>query len=107
MDQAELDEIFAGLGPVSTKRLFGGRGVYFRRLIIAIHWRDALLLKADAVSAPQFIAAGARQWLYSGKTGRQVKMPYWTIPEAALDDPDLMAGWLRLAYDAALRSTGG
>jgi DNA transformation protein len=31
-------------------------------------------------------------------------MPYWTIPEDAYDDPDQMARWVRLAYEAALRS---
>jgi DNA transformation protein len=31
-------------------------------------------------------------------------MPYWSIPEDAFDDPDEMARWVRLAYEAALRS---
>jgi len=33
-------------------------------------------------------------------------MPYWTVPDEALDDPDIMAKWLTLAYEAALRSQG-
>jgi DNA transformation protein and related proteins len=33
-----------------------------------------------------------------------VKMPYWSIPEPAWDDPDEMARWVGLAYEAALRS---
>ena len=31
-------------------------------------------------------------------------MPYWSIPEAALDDPDELAIWTHKAWDAALRS---
>ena len=29
-------------------------------------------------------------------------MPYWYIPDEAYDDPDQMARWVRLAYEAAL-----
>lgn len=104
MDRADIEEIFAGLGPVTIKRLFGGKGVYVQGLIVAIDWRDELLLKADAVSAPQFEAAGASQWRYQGRKGRPVAMPYWTIPVDAFDDPDLMLHWLRLAHAAALRA---
>jgi DNA transformation protein len=31
-------------------------------------------------------------------------MPYWTVPESALDDADEMAAWARKAYEAGLRS---
>lgn len=63
-----------------------------------------MLLKADETSAPEFAAAGATQWTYEGKTGKPVKMPYWSIPDEAYDDPDLMAKWVRLAYEASLRA---
>jgi DNA transformation protein and related proteins len=32
-------------------------------------------------------------------------MPYWTVPDEAYDDPDLMAKWARLAFEAAVRVT--
>ena len=38
------------------------------------------------------------------EVGKAVEMPYWSIPEDAFDDPDLMAHWVRLAYEAALRT---
>ena len=31
-------------------------------------------------------------------------MSYWSLPEAALDDPDALKEWAELAYQAALRS---
>ena len=31
-------------------------------------------------------------------------MPYWTVPDAALDDPDELTNWTKLAYEAALRA---
>jgi DNA transformation protein len=84
--------------------MFGGKGIYHMGRIIAIELRDEMMLKVDAVSAPAFEAAGARRWAYEGKKGRAVDMPYWSIPEDAYDDPDIMAHWVRLAYEAALRA---
>lgn len=107
MDNIEIEEMFATLGPVTIKRMFGGKGIYHRGVIIAIELRDEIVLKADAVTAQTFKEAGARQWVYEGKNGKAVKMPYWSIPDEALDDPDMMERWVRLAYTAALRASAG
>ncbi len=104
MDTEAIEEMFQALGPVSIRRMFGGKGIYHRGHIVAIELRDGVLLKADAVSAPAFEAAGATRWAYEGKTGKPVNMPYWSIPDEAFDDPDVMARWVRLAYEAALRA---
>lgn len=104
MDNAAIEEMFQGLGPVTIKRMFGGKGIYHMGRILAVEVRDEMLLKADETSAPEFAAAGATQWAYEGKKGKPVKMPYWSIPDEAYDNPDIMAKWVRLAYEAALRA---
>lgn len=102
MDNDAIHDLFAGLGPVTIKRMFGGKGIYFNGLIIALEVDDEILLKADKVSAPEFAAAGSRQWRYAGKS-KPVDMPYWSIPDEAIDDPDIMTEWARRAYEASLR----
>jgi DNA transformation protein len=104
MDAAAIEEMFQGLGPVTVKRMFGGKGIYHLGRIIALEVRGEMLLKADEKTAPEFSAAGASQWSYDGRNGNPVKMPYWSIPEDAYDDPDVMAKWVRLAYEASLRT---
>ncbi|WFU10680.1 TfoX/Sxy family protein [Rhizobium sp. CB3090] len=104
MDNIEIEEMFQALGPVTIKRMFGGKGVYHMGRIVAVEVSDEMLLKADDVSAPEFAAAGARRWAYEGKKGKPVNMPYWSIPDDAFDDPDIMARWVRLAYEAAVRA---
>jgi DNA transformation protein and related proteins len=104
MDNIDIEEMFQSLGPVTIKRMFGGKGIYHMGRILAVEVRDEMLLKADDVSAPEFEQAGARRWAYEGKKGKAVLMPYWSIPEEAFDDPDVMAHWVRLAYEAALRA---
>jgi DNA transformation protein and related proteins len=104
MDAAAIEEMFQGLGPVTIKRMFGGKGIYHMGRIVAVEVRGEMLLKADEQSAPEFATAGATQWAYEGKKGSPVRMPYWSIPDDAYDDPDVMARWVRLAYEAALRA---
>jgi DNA transformation protein len=104
LDNEAIEEMFEGLGPVSIRRMFGGKGIYHQGLIVAIDLRDEIMLKGDAASGPEFEAAGSRRWFYEGKKGKPVLMPYWSVPEDAFDDPDEMGKWVRLAYDAALRA---
>ena len=104
MDTIEIEEMFQALGPVAIKRMFGGKGIYHMGRILALEVGGEILLKADEISAPEFEAAGARRWAYEGKKGKAVNMPYWSIPDDAFDDPDIMAHWVRLAYEAAARA---
>ena len=104
MDTAAIEEMFQGLGPVTIRRMFGGKGIYHMGRIVAVEVRGEMLLKADEQSASEFEAAGASQWAFEGKKGSPVKMPYWSIPDDAYDDPDVMARWVRLAYEAAVRA---
>ncbi|QKC84248.1 TfoX/Sxy family protein [Mesorhizobium sp. NZP2077] len=105
MDNERIAELFAGLGPVSIRRLFGGKGIYFDGVIVAIVLRGELLLKADERSAPDFDAAGCKQWTYtSTRHGKLVAMPYWSIPDSAFDDSDEMTVWARRAYEAGRRA---
>ncbi|MGB8819347.1 MAG: TfoX/Sxy family protein [Rhizobiaceae bacterium] len=103
MDNAAIEEMFQSVGPITIKRMFGGKGIYVQGIIVAIETDSEIFLKADALSATQFSAAGARRWTYDGK-GKSVSMPYWTIPDDAFDDPDEMAKWVGLAMEAGKRA---
>lgn len=106
MDDQSLREIFEGLGAISIRRMFGGKGIYHQGLIIALVVDDELLLKADAQTVSAFIDAGSTQWSYdSRKSGKPVAMPYWSIPDDAFDDPEIMTDWARLAFAASLRAS--
>jgi DNA transformation protein len=105
MTEDDLRDLFSGLGEVSVRRLFGGKGIYHNGVIVAVFLHDELRLKGDDRLAPELEAAGGRRWTYThARNGKQVAMPYWSAPESALDDPDEMAAWARKAYEAGLRS---
>lgn len=97
-----LHELLDPLGHVSTRRMFGGHGVYVEDVFIAIVVEGRLYLKVDAETQPHFEAAGSEPFVYQGK-GEPVAMSYWSAPEAAMDSADEMATWARLAIEAAGR----
>ena len=101
-----LPELFQGFGPVSTRRMFGGHGVFHDGVMIGLVADDTLYLKVDAHTVDRFEALGLAQFQYD-KGSKTVGMSYYMAPEEAMDDPDEMVPWARLAYDAALRSRRG
>lgn len=97
-----LHELLEPLGVVATRRMFGGHGVYCDGLFIAIVVEGRLYLKVDAGTEAAFSRAGSAPFVYESK-GEPIRMSYWSAPEEALDSPDQMRPWARLAIEAALR----
>lgn len=96
-------ELFAPLGAIRVRAMFGGWGFYCDDLFFAIVADETLYLKADAESAGSFGAAGGEAFHYAGKDGRTETMNYWTVPGEALESPAEMLPWARLALAAAVR----
>ncbi len=98
-------ELFAGLGPVQVKRMFGGAGAYADGVMFALIADDAIYLKVDEALKVELKAQGCGPFVWlprSGpRAGEPVEMGYWLMPESALDDPDLAAVWGRKALEAA------
>jgi len=105
MDNDDIQDLFAAVGPVTIKRMFGGKGIYADGMIIALVLRGELMLKGDKEAGGLYDAAGSQQWAYTHKKStKPVFMPYWPIPSEAYDDPDEAAKWVRVAVEAARRS---
>jgi DNA transformation protein len=95
-------DLLAGLGPVEARRMFGGHGLFHQGLMFAILDDDELYLKADEQARPRFVAAGCRQWSYSGAKGT-TPMGYWRPPDGAHEGAEAMLPWAILAAESALR----
>ena len=93
---AFVTDLFRGLPALTTRKMFGGLGIYSEGTIFAVIGpEDALLLKARGQLAKDLAAEGCEQWAYEGKSGKPSRMPYWTLPDAALDDPEEACIWAR------------
>jgi DNA transformation protein and related proteins len=107
VDPEAIADLFAGVGPVRIRRMFGGQGVYSGNVMFALEADGELYLKTDPETVAAFRSAGSKPFVYE-KRGRLTEMSYWRLPEAAADEPDEAARWARLALAAAqrTRSTG-
>lgn len=101
-----LQELFAGLGVVSARAMFGGHGLYHDGVMFAVAFEEGLYLKVDGQSRALFEAEGCAPFVYT-QTDKPLAMSYWSAPAAAMDSPQAMLPWARLAFEAALRKPVG
>ncbi|MDB5848529.1 MAG: transcriptional regulator [Rhodoferax sp.] len=98
-----LHEVFAGLGRIQAKRMFGGHGIYHEGRMIALIAQDTLYLKADAESAGFFDALGLPAFTYQ-RAGKTASLSYRQAPVDVFEDRATATLWGRRAFEAALRS---
>lgn len=97
-----LHEVFGAFGPIETRRMFGGQGVWHGGLMIGMVFGNTLYLKVDDQTRGHFEARGSGPFEYSRK-GKTVALSYYRAPEEMLESPAEAVAWARLAYAAALR----
>ena len=93
-------ELFAPLGGLSHRKMMGGLTIYHEGQVFSLISGDGtIFLKAKGAFAEDLAAEGARQFSSVNKDGKTHSMGYWTMPDAALDDPDLACDWARKALN--------
>jgi len=100
-----VKELFAGLGSVQVKRMFGGAGGYADGVMFLLLADDAIYLKADDALKAELRAEGSGPFIWipdnGPRKGEHVEMGYWRLPDSALDDPEQAAAWGRKALAVA------
>jgi DNA transformation protein len=81
------------LGDVTTKKMFGGYGVFIDAKMFALIDPSGLIhFKCDDTNEDRYLAVGAE---------RHGRMPYYEVPEDVWADDDTMLEWARLSADIA------
>ena len=95
-------DLFAGLGPLTTRKMFGGLVIYSDGQIFAALMSDGRLqLKGAGTVAEAFEAEGWARWTYSRDGSDKVtEMPYWVLPDDLLEDPEQACDWAQRALTA-------
>ncbi len=96
-DIASIYDLFGPLGGLSHRKMMGGLSIYTDGQIFAILSAEGrVYLKASGPFAEALAAEGAEKFEMADGRG----MNYWTLPEPALDDPELATDWARRALAA-------
>ena len=99
-----VEDLVEPLGHVTTRRMFGGLGVFYRGLMFALIVNDVLHFKVDDENRPDFEIQGMEPFSYIRKGKKRGLNSYWTVPVDVLDDEDEFLIWSRKSADVALRA---
>ena len=103
-----VKDLFAELGAVSVRRMFGGAGVYAQGVMFALVADESVYLKADPALRADLAEHGGAPFVWTRPSdGKQIDMGYWRLPDAACDDPLEAARWARRALGVAIAAKAG
>ena len=93
-----LDQL-ARVPDLSSKRMFGGIGLYSGERFFGIVAADELFFKVDDSNRAAYEAAGSEP--FRPVLDRPVSMSYWRVPLEVLEDPAELAAWAKAAVRVA------
>jgi len=85
----QLDRVPA----VSSRRMFGGVGLYSGDLFFAVIDNDTLFFKVDATLAKRYLARGMPP--FQPIPGQKPMTGYYQVPPDVLEDADELATWAK------------
>ena len=100
---AHIVDLLQFLGPVESKSMFGGFGMFLEGLMFGLVAGNELYLKVDTQNLQDYEDLGLQAFSFE-KNGRQIKMSYYQAPEEAMEDAELLSDWASNAYGAAMRA---
>jgi len=98
-----LQEVFEEFGPIDSRKMFGGYGIYYQGVMFGLVADDTLYLKADDSISDYFTSRDLGQFEYD-KGGKIIKMSYYQAPEEILEDKEIAREWAGRSYEVALKS---
>src|SRR5213082_2081905 len=91
----------SGLGGVSSRRMFGGAGLYCDEFFFALIDNDTLYLRVDDANRADFTTRGMGQFRpYADRP--ELSMSYYETPADVLEDPAQLVSWARRSVAAAM-----
>lgn len=94
-----LDQL-AGLGGVSSRRMFGGAGLYCNEFFFGLIADDVRYLRVDDSNRNDYAAHGMKQFKpYADRA--EFSMNYYEAPAGVLENAGELVGWARRSVEVA------
>lgn len=98
-------DLMRAFASVQARAMFGGHGLYRDGLMFALLLDERLYLKVDDDNQALFDAQGLPPFTYVTKDGKTGSLRYHEAPPEAFEDPQVMAHWARVGFEAAVRAS--
>jgi len=96
-------DLFAGLAPLRSARMFSGLGIYTENdvMFAMVAASGTVYMKSDASTHAAYAAAGAQPFTYTRANGTQQVTSLMSLPDSAMDDPDEALQWAQTSLPPA------
>ena len=91
----------SGLGGVTSRRMFGGAGLYCDEFFFALIDNDTLYLRVNDANRVEFTTRGMGQFR-PYPDSPQLSMSYYETPADVLEDAAALVAWARRSVAAAI-----
>jgi DNA transformation protein len=89
--------------PATSKKMFGGHGIFHHGLMFGLITNNQLYFKADKQSEHYFKEINLQPFTYI-KAGKPVRLSYYLAPESFFEVEDETITWTNRAIEAAIRA---
>ena len=100
-----LRETLESVRPITSRKMFGGIGLYFGGPVFGIVDNDKVYFKVDEETVQPYDEADSDMWMYDPAVGPVAK--YREVPAAVLADPCLLGEFIDASAAAAVRMGAG
>jgi DNA transformation protein and related proteins len=97
---SDVLNLLAGMGVIRQRKMFGGVYIYCDDLFIATVHDNVLYFKANAATAPDFVARGLQIFSYP-REGAVATLQYYQAPPEVFNAAATMRLWAEKALQAA------
>ena len=94
-----LEQLNRAVPPVRARAMFGGVGLYAGDIFFALIADDALYVRADETTRPEFESLGMPPFRPVEEHGPV--MSYYQLPEEVLEEPERLRQWAERAIAGA------
>ena len=100
-----MEDVFANIGGVVSKKMFSGYGIYLHGVIFGLIIDDELYFKVGENNINDYKKLNAHPFTYHNKKGKEIVMPYWTLPPEVIEDKERLKAWMTAAVEVSQKHT--
>jgi len=88
----------------TSRRMFGGFGIYQNGIIFAVISNDVLYFKVNDTNRHDYEALESKPFTYQRKNHPRTVMSYYEIPEEIMENKEKLAQWVEKSVTASKSS---